>query len=87
MERPKTSSRPPLKGYSYIDDKGVTELERVRTGGSSGGAAVDRDRSGRSIAEGIQEEREPRILRERIVTTSRSRRSSRSGYGGRGAAD
>lgn len=80
VERPKTSSRPPLKGYSYIDDKGVTELERVRTGGGSGSAALDRGRSGRRFAESIEEEREPRIVRERIVTTSRSRRSSRSGF-------
>ncbi len=87
VERTKTSSRPPVRGYSYIDDKGVTELERVRTGGSGSSAALERVRSGRSFAESIEEEREPRIVRERIVTTSRSRRRSRSGFGGRGSAD
>lgn len=89
MERQKVSEsgRPlPLRGYSYVDDRGVVELERARTGGSGGGGggvSLERVRSGRGFGEGILEEREPRILRERVVETRRSRRSSRSGYGGR----
>lgn len=70
VERPRTSaSRAPTRGsrgYEYITDQGVMQLERVRTGGS--------------VAESVREEREPRIVRERIITTERSRRSSRSGF-------
>jgi len=87
VERPKTSSRPPLRGYSYITDQGVTELERVRTAGSASSAPLERVRTGGSFADSVQEERDPRIIRERIITTSRSRRNSRSGYSGRGMAD
>lgn len=81
VERSKTTSRPPLRGYSYIDDRGVTELERVRTSGSSSSAGLERVRTAGSFTESVREEREPRIIRERIITTSRSRRSSRSGRG------
>ena len=65
VERPKTSSRPP-RSHSYRDERGMTQLERIRTTSSA--------------TENIKEELEPRIIRERITTRSRSRRSSRSGY-------
>ena len=67
VERSATSSRAP-RGYSYLDEKGqsVTHLERVGTRGS--------------VTDSIEEEREPRIIRERITTTNRTRRDSRSGY-------
>ena len=59
--------------YSCVDGEGVTELERSRTTSGVRGEIVEAD--------------EPRIARERIITTSRSRRSSRSGYSGRGQAE
>ncbi len=96
VERQKVSEsgRPlPLRGYSYVDDRGVVELERARMGGGGGGGggggALERVRSGRGFGDGGLEERdrererEPRVLRERVVETRRSRRSSRSGFGGR----
>ena len=70
--RPPANERSRRK-YSYIDGEGVTELERSRTTSS---APVE-----------VMEEDRPRIVRERITTTSRSRRSSRSGYSGRGPAE
>ncbi|MCJ1452862.1 hypothetical protein MMC28_003207 [Mycoblastus sanguinarius] len=60
------------KRYSYADGRGsVTEIERARTT--------------RHVPQNIKEEDEPRVIAERITTTSRSRRrsGSRSGYSGR----
>jgi len=65
VERPKTSSRPP-RSNTYRDERGMPLLERVRTTNSA--------------TESIEEECEPRIIRERIITRSRSRRST--GYYG-----
>ncbi|KAL2046630.1 hypothetical protein ABVK25_011669 [Lepraria finkii] len=59
--------------HSNVHGEGVTELERSMTTSGVRGEIVEAD--------------EPRIARERIITTSRSRRSSRSGYSGRGQAE
>jgi hypothetical protein len=59
--------------HSYIDGEAVTALERSRTTSR--------------VRDEIAEVDEPRIVQERITTTSRSRRSSRSGYSGRGQAE
>lgn len=71
VERHKTSSRP-SREYSYYPGSGTTPLERVRTQASA--------------TESIKEEREPVVIKEKITTRSRSRRSSRSGYSGWGRA-
>ena len=69
VERPMTSSRPP-RSHSYRDERGLPHLGRATTTSST--------------AESIQEEYEPVVVREKIITRSRSRRSSRSGYSGWG---
>lgn len=63
------------KRYSIIEGNVVKELEPARGQSQS---RVPRDH-------GNGDDR--KIVRERIITTSRSRRSSRSGYSGRGQAD
>ena len=69
VERPMTSSRPP-RSHSYRGERGLPHLGRATTTSSA--------------AESIQEEYEPVVVREKIITRSRSRRSSRSGYSGWG---
>ena len=84
--KPSTSSgRPPLrqhshKRYSYIEGQGVREI----TGpGYESSQAVSMAR----VSSQQSDEQVPRIVGERIVTTTRSRRSSRYGYDGRDRYD
>ena len=73
-------SRPTLreksrKRFSYIEGQGVQELESLQP---EAPRTVSRARMQ------CREEDEPRVIGERIVTTTRSRRNSRYGYNGRG---
>ena len=68
--RPASEDKNRRRSSSYIDGEAVKELERSRTSSRA--------------PQPVFEEYEPRIIREHITTPSRSRRSSRSGYSGRG---
>ena len=71
--RPASEEKARRRNSSYVDGEAVKELERARA-------------TGRAPPE-VFGDYEPRTIREHITTTSRSRRSSRSGYSGRGQAD
>ena len=77
-----SSSRPPLreksrKRYSYIEGRGVQEI-------SGPGFEASRSLSIARVQSNPQESgTAPRVIGERIVTTMRSRRSSRYAYDGR----
>lgn len=73
LTRPASEEKARRRNSSYVDGEAVKELERART-------------TSRAPQEKLGDY-EPRIIREHITTTSRSRRSSRSGYSGRGQAD
>ena len=70
--RPASEEKTRRRNSSYIDGEAVKELERSRT-------------TSRAPKEKLGDY-EPQMIREHVTTTSRSRRSSRSGYSGRGQA-